>query len=324
MVAIILVLSAIPVIIPFINTFYLAVTLNRLYSDKKFIKILDDYGNQIMKDGFGWKKLTGWSVERTLNTDLYYKRYTSSVRKEFIHSYKKLDRTIRGFLLSAVTTALIWFISLLLSLYYYRLIPLDFILVLLLFGFGITWVMQIAPVLRFLRLWGTFPEKINELAYNIIGSNGMLSKTMPKIAVRIALLVVNAFVFAVYLPKALDFMDLHISVPPFLELIIVLCLYQYIICRIVALITCCVLKKMRKKQNAPIQSFEYYYATIKNNTYFLFLLLFIIVKSIQVDGWDTYGRNMAEAIGILFLLDTYFQQNRDIERIEKENTLSGR
>lgn len=102
--------------------------------------------------------------------------------------------------------------------------------------------------------------------------------------------------------------------------LLILMLYQYILLKIVSKIVQWIIKFITKK-NHKLQCFERYakdeimYLILKNCTY----LSMVLVYAVSV-GMDKSGTPLAGAIGVLFLIDTFFAQEGVIQkRIKKSN-----
>lgn len=308
-------LSFLSIIIPYLNVFYVGIKLNEFYSDKDNMNIFDDYCLTFLKNDFDWKKLTVKKMVIELS-HAHYKRHSPSDIKKFISGYKKAFRTILIYIVLACASTVIWCLALWQCILHYQDSHLEFTSVLLLYGFGITWLFGLAPILNFFRLWGWLPEKINNFVYNTIASHGKLAMILPKVAIRLAILPVNAVVFGFYVFYSGVFLRQYLP-DRFITYLLILGTYQYILCPFYAFISYHVSKRSQRKRGNEGFSFEYHHAVIKNNTYLLFLLIFIGIKSIQLSGFEAYGLKMAEAMGILFLFDTYLLQNKNIDALEE-------
>lgn len=311
-------LALLPIVIPLLNVSYIGIRLNRFYSDKDNMKIFDDYCFTSLKNDFDWKKLTVKRIEAELNR-AHYKKHSPRDIKKFISGYRKAFHTIICYLVFTSISTIIWCLALWQCFLHYQDAHLEFVSVLLLYGFGITWTFGIAPILNIFRLWGWVPEKISNFVYNTIAPNGKLALFLPKIAIRLVILPINTAVFGVYVFCSGIFLKQYLS-DGFILYLLIIGTYQYILCPFYAFILCQVSKKIRRKKGRKTFSFEYYHTIIKNNTYLLFLLIFTCIKSIQLSGFEAYGLNMVEAIGIVFLFDTYLQQNRNIDTLEDKKT----
>lgn len=312
-------LSLLPIVLPFLNLWHVVRKLECFYSNRKNMKIFEDFCNTSLKNNLQWNKLTAKAVTKEME-NAHYLRYASRNRSKFIDSYRKTYHAIILYCVFILTSAVVWIFALGLNILLHEKVHLEFTSVLLLYGFGVTWKIGVAPLLNAFQLWGWLPEKIDIFTYNIIGPYGKLAMTLPKITVRLAILPINAIVFASFAYYASAFLMRYLSVD-FFMFIIIFWTYQYVVCPIYAFITYYLTKKRREQKRKIVLSLEYYRAVIKNNTYFLFLIIYIFIKYMQIFEIDEYWVSMVEAIGIIFLFDTYLQQNRNIDSMEKKRAL---
>lgn len=186
----------------------------------------------------------------------------------------------------------------------------------------IIWILKLSGIFHFgglnrLSDWG------DSIAYSLLSPNGIINKFINKTLIKFILYFIDLLVFAVFYKCANNFISRYTDIDFFIvfaELIF----FQYIFGKILA---CCVAKvhqsvarNKQKIKDYPTLS-AYYFELCKSTTFLVLLSIYIINKYVQILSENsTHNLVLIEAIGALFLLDTYFEKNKIIDSFNlKEN-----
>ena len=177
----------------------------------------------------------------------------------------------------------------------------------------------LTPIFEFFH-W----NKLSELGYytwkslqNMPNKIVELFKRIVKYTCELILSFFPMYGYIILIKKLLAFAQIELT---FGLALLILMLYQYMLLKLVSNILEGIIKFIIKKIH-KLQCFEKYvkgeimYLILKNCTY----LSMVFVYAVSV-GMDNSGTSLAEAIGVLFLFDTFFAQENVIqEKIRKRN-----
>lgn len=176
----------------------------------------------------------------------------------------------------------------------------------------VLWIFKLSSIFH---LWGLnrFAYTIDNVVNAIFSPDGKINEFIYKKIVKFFLYIIDFFVFVLFF-KYSNSIIRHYTDVDFLMEFFELAFYQYVLGTI---ITFCISKICWKKckNNHRFKDFPtvhtYYNEIFKNTTYLVLLTLYIFNKYVQILSADgTYNINRIEAIGALFLLDTYFDKNK--------------
>ena len=239
---------------------------------------------------------------------------------EFIKNYRKLYNAIWHYCVGIVISMLFLIIALV-SLFFIDRVHIDiYLLYILLSGLFVLGI-EAPFVFRFLgsKQLTKIADILDRISYEVISPEGTINSFLLEISTQIIIFSINLLVFLLYV-SVLN----KLSIPKDLIIIVfVLFVYQYLLLRVFSYCLYKIFKGYLSKQNIQVSNlnFSYIYHTMKNNTYLLLLIFYLITKYIQVYENTEFGVVMAESIGILFLFDTYIAQYKEGTKL-KDNSSS--
>lgn len=160
---------------------------------------------------------------------------------------------------------------------------------------------------------------IDNLMYAFFNPNGKVSKIIFEVANTMIVLVLNILLFWVYMQLGAWTLTIFSAEYELIVLIALLFIYQYglipwLFSPLIKLMLGISAKGMQHIGiDMPLLNDAYIKETLKNNTYLLYLLFYITGKHLQVDPGSEVSLTV-EAIGIVYLIDTYWQKRKACEK----------
>lgn len=306
-------MSIILFVYPFADIFLLRKTITQL---QKVAPCIINYTDKINTQDI----TTLRDIFTYMSPKLIKEHFTS--KKEYL-TYKYSFYFFIWYFFNGFITIILNIIVLFLSLHNLSNSKLEICLFFCVINICILWILKLSSIFH---LWG-----LNRLAYTIdtiinaiFSPNGKINEIIYKIYIKILLYIIDLLAFLLFFKYSNIIIQRYTNVDfliEFAELIF----YQYVLGKITSF---CISKIYWKKGNNShkFNNFQtlltYYNDIFKNTTYLVLLTIYIMSKYVQILSLDTqYAYNLIEAIGALFLLDTYFEKNKATDsRILSEYT----
>ena len=182
------------------------------------------------------------------------------------------------------------------------------------------WIFEVSPLLKYFGGKGVrkIADAIDYFFVECISSNGKIYTILAKKVKRGIILIFNLILFVKYVTISMCVLNLLDIEKDLLILFVMLCLYQYGLIHIFAWVLYKVYywRKSKKRESLNLNS-NYLYAMLKNSTYLLFWIFYLFTKYMQIDSpFPNFGIELAEAISLLYLIDTYFAQCNACEALK--------
>lgn len=174
------------------------------------------------------------------------------------------------------------------------------------------WILKFSNIFHF---WGLhkMAYAIDTIVYAILSPNGKINQYIYKISINTFLYLIDLVSFFIYFRSINNFINQYVYID-LLVVFVELIFFQYILGKVISI---CISKifwkkgKDKQKFRDHKTSTIYYYELFKNTTYLVLLTIYIINKYVQILSQNiTYNPILIEAIGALFLLDTFFEKNK--------------
>lgn len=237
--------------------------------------------------------------------------------KEYARNYRKIYNSTRIYCICVVVSAICLIIASI-ALFFINRIHTDFYVLCIFFSSLFVFGVQIPPLLKSLghKQLTKIADALEYISYEIISPNGKISIILLEVGTHFIIFCINMFIFYGYILFFNVFSlpdDLIIS-------IMLLFVYQYLLLRILSWFWCVIYKRWAAKKGERSENlrFDYVYHVMKNNTYLLFLLLYLVVKYVQIHANINFGIIAAESIAILFLFDTYIAQCKECAELKNK------
>lgn len=231
--------------------------------------------------------------------------------------YKNFFYNFIWYFLSGIIAVIIDIILLILSMFYLSGTNLEICLTTCTMNILLLWAFKLSGVFHCLGL-NRVANTMDNIVYDIISPKGKLNEFLYKKSVKIILYIIDFIAFLFFYKYLNMFIRQFIEID-FLVILGELIIFQYILGKLIIL---CISKifwareKNRKKFENSNLLFVYFNDTFKNTTYLVLLTIYVVNKY-AVGAANNF--DLLEAIGVLFLIDTYFEKNRTINSyLEKE------
>lgn len=300
-----LIISLILFLHPFLDVFLLSKTITKLQ------KVASNINSYIDKINIQDSK-TLRNIFIYMSPKLIKEHFTS--KKEYCN-YKCSFYFFIWYFSSGFITIILNIIMLFLSLHNLSNRKLEICLVICVLNICVLWILKLKSIFH---LWGLnkLAYTIDTVVYAILSPNGKVHEFIYKISVKILLYIIDLIAFLFFF-KYINIIIQQYSSVDFLIVFAELVFFQYVLGKITIF---CISKIYwnRGKNNHKFNNFQvlltYYNDIFKNTTYLVLLTIYIINKYLQILSQDTtYNLILIEAIAALFLLDTYFEKNKAID-----------
>lgn len=297
-----LIISIILFLHPFVDIFLLSKTISKLQTVAP--SIISYTGKINIQD-----TNTLRNIFKYMSPKLIKEHLTS--QKEY-RTYKRSFHFFIWYFLSGFITIILNIIVLFLSLHNLSNSKLEICLIFCVMNICVLWIFKLSSIFH---LWG-----LNKLAYTIdtivnaiFSPNGKVNEFIYKISVKILLYIIDLIAFVLFFKYSNIIIQQYFNVD-FLIVFAELAFFQYVLGKMT---TFCIsiIYWNRGKNIHKFKNFQslmlYYYGIFNSTTYLVLLTIYIINKYVQILSQDTtYNLILIEAIGALFLLDTYFEKNK--------------
>ena len=292
------------IIVPIINVVYFANTSYKYLSNRNNSRVFNQIAHEFKDENRFLPK------SKDIQCILQRNNIASHLCNEFLRNYKKLYITTKLYFFGVISSA-VFIVGYILSLLFITYRRIDLLLMCLTFSSMLVFGLQLPPIIK--TVGNTRLSKVADImgriCYEIISPDGLIYYWIFEIYKQFLIFVVNVLLFGtcVFIFDALKIQKNLFSTVTFLFL------YQYFIIRFVAYFFNII---ARKTKQYHWSNFIYVYCTMKNNTYLLFLLFYLLIKYVQIHVQVEFGTVLAESIGILFLFDTYIAQYKACEKLK--------
>lgn len=152
-------------------------------------------------------------------------------------------------------------------------------------------------------------SKLDGIVNEILATDGRIYNVIYELGIRSLLYIIGIVVFIIYYNNVINGLEKYCTID-FLIVLLVLLVFRYFVSWVIAYLVSFLIRKISVFTNAN-KSTNYYYTIIRNTVYLVFLTIYIVDKYIQIKlNINQYGVEIIESIGVLFLLDTYFDNIR--------------
>lgn len=295
-------ISIILFVYPFVDLFLLSKTITKL---QEVAPSIISYTDKINIQDTNTLR----SIFTYMSPKLIKEHFTN--KKEY-RTYKRSFYFFIWYFSSGFIAIILNIIVLFLSLYNLSNSKLEICLIFCVMNICVLWIFKLSSIFH---LWG-----LNRLAYTIdtivnaiFSPNGKVNEFIYKISVKILLYIIDLIAFLLFFKYSNIIIQRYADVD-FLIVFAELVFYQYVFGKITSF---CISKIYWKKgkNSHKFKNFQslltYHNDIFKNTTYLVLLTIYIINKYVQILSQDTtYNLILIEAIGALFLLDTYLEKNK--------------
>lgn len=278
--------------------------------NKKKLSILYE---KFEKDIFPNKKLE--QVERELK-----ERYVPDRQQnKLLKNYKVLLRWINIYCASIVATFIIWIVYVVADVFYFKWNHSEYDIMFIIGAIINVTVLGAPSMLK--SVGGTrlkrVAAEVDDWVYKFVAPDGKASLIIDEILNTWMILIPNTIMFWIYLRLGEYILSILPSEYSLIYMIILLSAYRYGGVEIICYIREGIKKIIIKREiNFKLVTKEYAKEMLKNNTYMLFLLFYIVAKGFQFDAFSFVWFTV-EGIGIVYLLDTYFEKCQNCKKMEK-------
>lgn len=288
-------------IYPFIDLFFLSKKINEL---QNLSTLIDSYLKTVnIQEPLSLNKIIKYLFPQNLKNYFSY----NADYKIYKHSfYYFMFYFFNGFL------GIIFNISIfIISLIYLSNGQLEICLIFSIMNICILWILKLSSIIHCLG-FHKIANTLDDIIYSILSPRGKINNFIYNVFIKFILYIIVLFLFTffckVYIEKfPIDFLTLFIG----------LAFFQYILGKLTTLLT----SFLFWKKESTRQRFASYYATAayhyeiyKNTTYLVLLSIYVINKYVQILFQCTsHNLILVEAIGALFLLDTYLDKNKSTD-----------
>lgn len=198
-----------------------------------------------------------------------------------------------------------------------------FLIVVFVMNLIILWILKLSPIFHYFRL-NHIADVIDKLAFEIMSPNGRINEFISDAGIKIIAYVVGILSFSWYLKLYKQIADPYLETG-FIYVFLALMIFHFVITWIFAKVISLVCKKFSLIKGM-VRNHKYLYDICKNTSYIVFFTFYVVVKIVQLDSGDsTYNILLVEAVGALFLLDTYFDKMKtikeNVEEVTKEKNI---
>lgn len=291
------------IVLPFLCLVGFGKKLERIKKDRVLSKMLDT-NDIVIELSIGILKLKPSRIrleleKNTVNTDWKIKQFMEAYKKAF----NLLITYLIGLLIAPAVCVGIAFV-----LFYKRPSNIEHTIILLTFAFEINWILCWSPVLhsvKEIRACNNLANIIDQIVYDVFTINGKTYQILLQVLIDSVVLIFNMVVLGAYI-KCIQKFRPDKSQMDFLMLFATLFVYRYLIGPVIAFFIFHINEILRVKCKLFIKRSKLFFnRIIKNNTYLLFLITFVILKATELETDPQYGLRLVEAIGLLFLTDVY-------------------
>ena len=238
--------------------------------------------------------------------------------KEFVKDYRKIYNSIRIYCI-CVVISVIFLIIASIALFFINQIHTDFYLLCIFFSGMFVLGVQTPPLLKSLghKQLTKIADILEYISYETISPDGKISVIFLEIGTQFIIFCVNMLIFDGYIL----FLNIFSLPNDLIISIVLLFIYQYLLLRILSWFWCAIYRRWVAKTNVQFVNlnFDYVYRIMKNNTYLLFLLFYLIAKYVQIHANTNFGIVASESIAILFLFDTYIDKCKECAELKNKD-----
>lgn len=251
-------------------------------------------------------------------------------REKLIANYKTLRHWIVGYCFCVALLAVSWIVYIIVDIFVCQWKHHELIIFALL-GSGLyIWGLGVIPIFKSfgknnLKKAAYF---IDNIMCSFFNPSSKVSDYIIDVADEMIVLILNVILFWGCLQIRMPIFDLLQIESDLIAMTILLCVYQYAVVPVAFLLVVNPLQKLGNKLmqrlgfNAPNPSKKYVKRILKNNTYLLFLLFHFIAKYYQADPASEAGITV-EAIGVVYLIDTYFLNWKECRKLKNAKEKDG-
>ena len=191
-----------------------------------------------------------------------------------------------------------------------------FLIVVFVMNLLVLWILKLSPMFHYFGL-NHIADAIDKVAYEIMSPKGKINGFMSDAGVKLAAYVVGMISFALYVRLYKQFAGVYLG-NGFVYVFLALLIYHFVVNWLFARVISLVSKKV-SFINEVVKNHQYMYTVCKNTSYIVFFTFYVVIKIVQLEsGDDTYNILLVEAVGALFLLDTYFDKMKTIKEKQLE------
>lgn len=175
----------------------------------------------------------------------------------------------------------------------------------------ILWILKLSPIFHYFRL-NHIADVIDKIAFEIMSPNGRINEFISDAGIKIIAYVVGLLSFGWYLKLYKQITSPYLE-NGFIYVFLALLIFHFVVTWISAKAFSLVCKKISLIKRR-VKDHKYLYDVCRNTSYIVFFTFYIVTKIVQLDSGDTtYNILLVEAVGALFLLDTYFDKMKTIK-----------
>lgn len=309
---ILIIFSIVSFVIPFVDLFLLSKKLNKFQEIASSINANYDRIKQL--DESALKYLFNSLSPKEIRKHFEKSCADTTTVNYIMTSYKKVYNYFLWYFVIGFLLAFLNIIMLILYINYCTNDSLWFGITVSIMNIFILWIFKISPIIHYLG-FNRFATAVDNIAFDVISPNGKLNDLIYRTVLKFTLYIVDLAIFAVLYKYSNMILKQHITINLFvigLELI----LYQYFFGKLISFLFGKIYIKFTKAKRKYIWNnfYSYCYNVFKNTSYLVFLSIYVLNKYVQLASGDTsYNSSLIEAIGIVFLIDTYIEKNKFID-----------
>lgn len=178
------------------------------------------------------------------------------------------------------------------------------------------WGLKLSPLCHYIGL-NRFANVIDKVVFDITSSKGKINENITDFGIKMATYLVGMLGFGLYMCLYKQIEDMF-SINGFFSIFLALMIYHFVINWLFAKVVGGVSRKISFVHEVT-KNQKYLYDSCKTTSYIVFLTFYLIIKIVQSEsGVSDYNIVLVEAVGALFLLDTYFDKMKVIKDNEME------
>ena len=310
------VISVIAILIPIANVILLAASVQQFTNKRNNNRVLRKLNDEIVQRSFPLPKPT--DIQEIVRKN----NITGHLENEFVKSYKRVYCSVRIYLAGIILSIALWVICSLLLIFGVNNAHIDFHIMCIFIATILIWILEVSPLLNLFggKVVRKVTNVIDCICYEYISPNGKINVALVKFGTSVIILISNLFLFYGYVQFTMFVFKFFVVEKNLLSILIMLCFYQYVFIHILAYVIYGIYYCWKNKKGQPLNlNPKYLYAMLKNNTYLLFLVFYLIVKYVQIYSISNYGIEMIESIALLYLIDTYITQCSACEKLKGQD-----
>ena len=315
------VISVAAILIPIVNVLLFALSIQRFISKRNNKRVLHKLNDEIVQRLFPLPKL------RDIQEIVRKNNIAGHLENELVKSYKRVYYSFCIYLVGIIFSIALWGTCLLLFILGFNNAHISFHIICIFVAAILIWILEVSPLLNHFdnKVVRKMTNAIDCICYECISPNGKICVALVKLGTSVIILILNLFLFYGYIQLTMFLFNFFVFEQNLLSILIMLCFYQYFFIHVLAYVIYGIYYYWKNKKRQPLNlNPKYLYAMLKNNTYLLFLVFYLMCKYVQIYLVLNYGIEMIEATALLYLIDTYIAQCSACEKLKDQDNVANK